>query len=361
MQGVYSLDGDTLSYCIASAGQSWPTDFSAAEGSKRTLISLQRFPPGEHLVEAILKRANVRVAKNQEGWIVRLLKLPDLDDALAAEIAKLKKLESFKITGDRLTEEGLRSVASLENLKRLIMYQFPLTDAGVTEISRLKQIERLSILIPNLTDESLEQLSELKTLTSLSIYGAEGLIDRRGRMTDSPPNPHPELSVAGLKAISSLHNLELLSLCGIPVTDDGLSYFSNRTNLKSLYLSKTELTDAGLTHIATLSGLINLSLAYSAISDAGLRKLSQLTELRSLTIVGATLTDESLKTIVNSFPDLWQLRANRVAGLTDAGLLELSRLKQLKSLAVSQGQFSEATLAKLRAESSNQIGIQVLP
>jgi uncharacterized protein (TIGR03067 family) len=42
IQGIYELDGDTLKFCSASPGKERPTDFTAKEGSGRTLSVWKR-------------------------------------------------------------------------------------------------------------------------------------------------------------------------------------------------------------------------------------------------------------------------------------------------------------------------------
>jgi len=40
--GIYELDGDTLKFCFAAPGKDRPTEFSAKEGSQRTLSVWKR-------------------------------------------------------------------------------------------------------------------------------------------------------------------------------------------------------------------------------------------------------------------------------------------------------------------------------
>jgi uncharacterized protein (TIGR03067 family) len=40
--GIYELDGDTVKFCFAATGQDRPTDFTAKEGSQRTLSVWKR-------------------------------------------------------------------------------------------------------------------------------------------------------------------------------------------------------------------------------------------------------------------------------------------------------------------------------
>jgi len=42
VKGIYSLDGDTLKFCVASAGNDRPTDFTTKKGDGRGLFVLKR-------------------------------------------------------------------------------------------------------------------------------------------------------------------------------------------------------------------------------------------------------------------------------------------------------------------------------
>ncbi|MGO9466619.1 MAG: TIGR03067 domain-containing protein [Isosphaeraceae bacterium] len=42
--GIYELDGDTVKFCFAAPGKDRPTDFTAKEGSQRTLSVWKREP-----------------------------------------------------------------------------------------------------------------------------------------------------------------------------------------------------------------------------------------------------------------------------------------------------------------------------
>ena len=42
-KGIYAIEGDVLTYCIAGPGQQRPTEFATKKGDGRTLVVLKRF------------------------------------------------------------------------------------------------------------------------------------------------------------------------------------------------------------------------------------------------------------------------------------------------------------------------------
>ena len=69
LEGIYTIAEDKLTYCIAGTGLPRPTDFSVTKESKRTLISLEGFPPGEHQIESTLKHSGAIVGKDAEAGV----------------------------------------------------------------------------------------------------------------------------------------------------------------------------------------------------------------------------------------------------------------------------------------------------
>src|SRR6516165_585480 len=43
-RGIYSLQGDVLTYCIAAPGRPRPAEFATAKGDGHTLVVLKRLP-----------------------------------------------------------------------------------------------------------------------------------------------------------------------------------------------------------------------------------------------------------------------------------------------------------------------------
>ena len=104
----------------------------------------------------------------------------DIDDASFVELKSLVNLEELDLTHTTITDGGLQTIASMPRLKRLYLdrykqQQFPvrqLTDACIPLLLKLRELEDLS-LSGKITDNGLKQLASLGKLKRLFIVHTE--------------------------------------------------------------------------------------------------------------------------------------------------------------------------------------------
>jgi thiol-disulfide isomerase/thioredoxin len=225
-------------------------------------------------------------ARKQDDRLVRRV------EELGGTIARDTKLPGTPVvgvdlSGSKVTDDDLRLVSYLADLRALHLHRTGVSDAGV------------------------EHLSGLKHLTTLTIGDT--------RITN-----------AGLKALTALEQLELIGLHGTRVNDEGLIHLKAFPRLKSLFLSKSAVTDEGLRTVKGLADLELLWLAESRITDAGVAELHSLSKLKSLSLEGTGITDEGLSHL-SGLKELVYLdvRGTRVTASGVSRLASLSRLKHL--------------------------------
>ncbi len=105
--GIYKLDGDDLTICVADAGEPRPTAFEAAAGSKRTLQKFKRTKapePGNAEDRKLVDRA-----KLQGSW--SLLSMVNRGDPVRPRAPR-----KWQFAGDRLSQgtQGSNSWARIE-------------------------------------------------------------------------------------------------------------------------------------------------------------------------------------------------------------------------------------------------------
>jgi thiol-disulfide isomerase/thioredoxin len=214
-------------------------------------------------------------------------------EAMGGTIAHDKNLPGnpvveVDLSGSTVTDDDLRLVGNLAELRTLNLHRTGISDAGV------------------------EHLKGLRHLTTLTIGNT--------RITN-----------AGLKALTALEQLELIGLHGTRINDEGVIHLKAFPQLKSLFLSKSEVTDEGLKTVKGLAGLELLWLAESRITDAGLAELARLPHLKSLNLEKTGITDEGLSHL-SGFKELVYLNVQGTQ-VTASGLSRLASISRLKHLA----------------------------
>jgi internalin A len=121
------------------------------------------------------------------------------------ELAGLKNLHSLNIGASLvLTDEGLREVSALKNLRGLYIFYAPVTDGGLKSLAALTELRALDLSHTQVKGEGVKELAGLKNLQALNLSYT--------RVTD-----------AGLKEIAGLKNLRWLSLHRTKVTAAGVA------------------------------------------------------------------------------------------------------------------------------------------
>src|SRR5690606_27953825 len=91
---------------------------------------------------------------------------PSIDDAALAELlAPIRThVADLTIARTRITDESLRLIADLPNLRRLNLSATPVTDAGIAHLSGHPVLEELVLTQTGVTDSSYDALASLPSL-----------------------------------------------------------------------------------------------------------------------------------------------------------------------------------------------------
>lgn len=236
-------------------------------------------------------------------------------DEQARKDAQTKpSVERLTYENSELTDEGLKYLQPLWNLKYLSVRESLITDKGVKYLERLPLL-KLDISSTRITDESLEILSKITTLKELKLS---------------------ETSIQGLnhklRLLESMKQLELLDVAKLQLKDEQIADLEKLTSLKVLKISHNpDLTNTSLASVAKLKHLKQLcmrrghfhgafkllkplkeieylELTDSAVQDADLKAVSQLSSLQALNLNGTHITDSGMHTLaVASLPMLEEL------------------------------------------------------
>jgi beta-lactamase regulating signal transducer with metallopeptidase domain/5-hydroxyisourate hydrolase-like protein (transthyretin family) len=234
------------------------------------------------------------------------------------------------------TDEALRTVGAFPRLQKLFLYKGQATDEGLKSLASLKDLRILYIW-------DAEQIADAGTKNLANLIHLEELHISNGQIGD------PSLEV-----FSRLPRLGRLSLQGNAISDEGLKHLAGMKQLRTLWvgMSRRPITDAGATFLAGLTGLEELDLQGSRLSDAGVAALKPLKQLRWLGIprdpaAGAGgITDASVEPLLGltKLQHLW-IQNSRITG---QGVKRLVELPALKELCVSPRSLPEDLRAELQ-------------
>ncbi len=125
----------------------------------------------------------LRAIKALKGSVTRNEKAPDRPVIVV----------DLSFTG--LTDAGLKDLAGLKQLQKLVLSGTSVTDAGMQELAGLKQLQKLELLNTEVTDAGLKELAGLKQLHMLDLSSTK-VTERRtegSRRTQTTPDAGPLL------------------------------------------------------------------------------------------------------------------------------------------------------------------------
>ena len=155
-----------------------------------------------------------------------LLSGPTVADEDVARLVSCVNPEFLAIGSDQLTNDCLRHLRKISNLKALRLNSVLFTDDGLHHLESLPGLTILSLKDNNVTDAGLKHLDKLRKLKTLSLDNT--------KVTD-----------AGLVHLAKMPNLEMLTLNKTAVSDAGLNHLKGMTRLKYLELDGTRVTAEG--------------------------------------------------------------------------------------------------------------------
>ncbi|MFH1718179.1 MAG: M56 family metallopeptidase [Planctomycetota bacterium] len=343
----------------------------SAQVNPRSLSLLASLPRLEQLYapDKTSDAAMAEIAKMQSLKILDVGPSQMSDNGLRS-LGKLTSLEVLGLFGNPgMTDDGLKALTQLRSLRhvRLGMYG-PFTDRGMEYLAAMPSLKVLWLDTPNVTDEGLRRLSKSRSLERLTVHWLEKITGRGVAYLKNMPQlkgldvTSATLTDADLAYFGAMPNLDDLVL-GFGFTDAGISRLADCRHLKRLHvqgISNSPLTDKSLEAISTLHELEDLSIAGTGFTDEGIELLLRLKNLRAIALFWSGpdgLSNDNLKRLtglsklrelhlgssgkvtisgLNALNELVDLESLSPRGIVqDEGGLDISGLKKLKSLRIS--------------------------
>jgi Leucine-rich repeat (LRR) protein len=272
-----------------------------------------------------------------------------------AHLHRLKQIKSLKHVsiGANVTDEGIATLAELDQLELLIISSHLVSVRGIDKLADIRTLESLTLIAAygmRITDQGFERFARLEKLRVLKL--------------EKQP-----ISDKTLACIKGLKTLEELYLSGTRVSDDGLKFLKTLGRLARLDLAKTSVTDVGMAELIDLPQLNNLDLSGTAVGNDGLKLLSRSKSLAGLRLDSTRIDDDGLAHLVLfenlthvgfmntrvSDVGLEHLRKTKLTALelhndrfTDKGLDHLREMKTLKRVSIQSSKITEAGIQQLK-------------
>jgi Leucine-rich repeat (LRR) protein len=262
-----------------------------------------------------------------------------LTDASLKEIAKLKELTELTLNYCNFSEFGMMSISELPKLATLdIRANMQIGNSGLNVLTALPSLKSLKHLSPAVDDAGLESLAAVKGLETLEIQdfnitdNAGQFIKQFEKLTNLIIMRCQGFGSSGMLELKGI-KLNRLTLRGLPsLNDDGMEVFRELTTLKRLYLHElTSVSDAGILNLVYLKDLDTLDIWEIPITDQSLETISKLANLKTLSIRGTHITDASIDLLL-AMPKLENLTLKDNASVTPTALNKLRDSKKFKKI-----------------------------
>jgi hypothetical protein len=248
-----------------------------------------------------------------------------------AEIAKLLKAKGAEVAeskgvvtaitiqdGLKLTDEDFRLITQLTNLKMLSLSN-GLNDERLAQLSTLAKLEYLQTNLAQITDDGVKPLARLKNLKNLKFFHPGKSFSGAGLVHLADMPNLERLTVAGslafnddgMAAVAKLTGLKEFRTWHAGPTNEGVKKLKELKKLKSLYLGQRLTyklpacpTDTTIAILAEFKSLESLQLDEARLTFTALQQLKQLPALKKLTLGGIDIAKEEVERLKKELPQV---------------------------------------------------------
>jgi hypothetical protein len=279
-----------------------------------------------------------------------------MTDAMLREVADVEGITALNLSGSKaVTDEGLRQLARLPNLKHLDLDGTGVTDRGLAVLRELPKLERISLAMTRVTDAGVAHVGSCDDLREVNLSwthtGDDAIRALAGKSKLHLFRSGNGVTDAGLALLHQLPvfkswqggtpTMALLSydagpnylfLRG-PFTDRGMQHLRGLDGLFALNLDDRALgvTSAGL---APLVALPNLGWLAVDAKDDWMPYIAEMPRLRFLGVQDTVAGDDGFVALARS-SSIEQIWGRRCHNLRRRGFLALAEMPALRSLSVS--------------------------
>ena len=246
-------------------------------------------------IAKLLKDRGAEVVES--GGVVTGLTVKDgskLTDDDFRQLIRLTRLKTLDLSNG-LNDERLSQLTALEGLEYLQTNLAQVTDDGVKPLARLKNLKTLKFFHPgkSFSGAGLAHLADMPNLRSVTVAGSLAFGDD------------------GMAAVATLAGLTEFRSWHAGWTEEGVKKLQVLKNLKSLYLGQRLTyeppacpTDETVGFVAEMKSLDSLQLDEARLTYASLQRLKQLPALKKLTLGGIDIPKEDVERLKQELPQV---------------------------------------------------------
>ncbi len=214
--------------------------------------------------------------------------MPDsvIESQHTAAIARARNLKEFRLGYAKISAAAISELAAIPNLREIIitcdsydrqtgkpLAEYYLDDEAANSIATMPNLRSVMLFHTQITDDGVEALCKLSNLETLVVSS-------------------PHVSSAVFKHVANLQHLEHLGTWAWKINDADFQKLSQMPNLVSLGL-QTNLTNESVRHLSQFESLEKLTLRGDEITEDSVRYLCTMRKLTRLDLSGTTIAKNS--------------------------------------------------------------------
>ena len=248
--------------------------------------------PTHLLLDGPFDEAGLRQLKGLDG-LTGLTFFWHCDNLTASALEHLPTLAFLGIDGKLCTNEALRHIGKVPELRMLLAQGAVATAAGYQSLSKSQTIEYFwGRDCENFDTLGFRALAAMPALRGFAISCKNVDDDALATLSDFPSLTQfipMDFTDAGFRHIGNCANLESLWCMYCRETGDAATeHIAGLQKLKHYYAGKTPITDRSLEILSPMHSLERIELwECAALTDMGIQKLANLPRLKEITIHGS--------------------------------------------------------------------------
>jgi len=163
----------------------WKSDASAVAAATTTKADDQAAAPKEIQLPQVAAADPAALDKLRQGGALAMplaqntnlvevdlnLNGDHVDDGFLSQLGPInQQIASLNLARTKVTDDGLKSIENLKNLRRLHLENTKIGDAGLSHLKNLSNLEYLNLYATHVTDSGLSELEGLKNLRALYLW-----------------------------------------------------------------------------------------------------------------------------------------------------------------------------------------------